>query len=186
VLSLAQAATPRSLAFHALLVLDGGACTVGIESTIIDCTRGAPVLLRPGSISSDQISAACGLKVLPNAALATTQAAPKSSGSLESHYAPKAAVRLMDASTLQSELASLADAELGSLAVYSRTVLKGGNSKVIEQRMPGDAPAAARELFAVLRALDLPTVKSIWVESPPTDSAWDGVRDRLQRAAASG
>jgi L-threonylcarbamoyladenylate synthase len=85
-----------------LLILDGGECAVGIESTIIDCTRGAPVLLRPGHITRLQIEAACGRPVLDKDTVA--QAAPRASGTLESHYAPRAKVRLMAAQGIEAKL----------------------------------------------------------------------------------
>lgn len=105
-----------------LLILDGGPCSLGIESTIVDCTRGVPVLLRPGSIGAEALAQACGQPVRSAAdlapALATDSvasldalgskghlpAAPRASGTLESHYAPRAKVRLLDAQTLQAAL----------------------------------------------------------------------------------
>ncbi len=164
-----------------LLVLDGGACAVGIESTIVDCTRGAPVLLRPGGISRAQIEAVCGRPLLNPDAL--TDAAPRASGTLESHYAPKARVRLMDARALRTGL-DLLGADAAHLAVYARTPLKSASERVIMRRMPDDAQATAQQLFAALRAFDDACVRLIWVETPPDTPEWDGVRDRLQRAAA--
>lgn len=164
-----------------IAVLDGGACDVGIESTIIDCTRGAPVLLRPGAITAAQVLAACGRKLLSKEELpAQLQQGPRASGTLESHYAPSARVRLMDAYALQSAL----DGErLTTVAVYARSAVQAPPA-VFVQPMPADAAATAHELFAMLRALDARGVQEIWVEAPTTDSGWDGVRDRLQRAAA--
>lgn len=160
-----------------LLILDGGACPVGIESTIVDCSRGVPVLLRPGMITSDQIEAACGQPLRER-----DEAAPRASGTLESHYAPKAKVRLMDGKQLQAALDVLgSDAQ--HIAVYARATLRAART-VAQRRMPADASACARELFAVLRELDATGVKLIWVENPPEGTDWDGVRDRLQRAAA--
>jgi L-threonylcarbamoyladenylate synthase len=174
-----------------LLVLDGGPCEVGIESTIIDCTRGAPVLLRPGAITAEQVVAACGRALLsPEALVAQGQQAPRASGTLESHYAPNATVRLMDAKALQQALDMLGTdvdkrAEPGkTIAVYTRTVLKTAARQIELRRMPSDAAVAAHELFSVLREFDALRVKLIWVETPPDGVAWDGVRDRLQRAAA--
>lgn len=191
-----------------LPILDGGPCTLGIESTIIDCTRGAPVLLRPGSITSAQVEAACGRKLLSKDELATQgQSAPRASGTLESHYAPNAKVRLMDAKALQTALdmlgadidkaagASLPSASTSAvagvplamplkIAVYARAPLQSAARSVLLQRMPTNAAAAAHELFAVLRELDGQGVKLIWVETPPATLEWDGVRDRLQRASA--
>lgn len=166
---------------QALLVLDGGACAVGIESTIVDCTRGAPVLLRPGGISRAQIEAVCGRPLLAPDDLADT--APRASGTLASHYAPRAQVRLMDARALRTGL-ELLGADAAHLAVYARTPLQSASPRVILRRMPADAQAAAQQLFAALRAFDDAQVRLIWVETPPDSADWDGVRDRLQRAAA--
>ncbi len=174
-----------------LLILDGGPCEVGIESTIIDCSRGAPVLLRPGAITGEQVAAACGRVLMsPEEFEAQGQAAPRASGTLESHYAPNATVRLMDAKALQQALDMLGtDVDKSpqpgkSIAVYSRAALKTKARQIELRRMPTDAAVAAHELFSVLRELDALRVKLIWVETPPDTAAWDGVRDRLQRAAA--
>jgi L-threonylcarbamoyladenylate synthase len=165
----------------ALLVLDGGPCRVGIESTIVDCTRGAPVLLRPGMITPAQIERAAGERLRSREELA--QAAPRASGTLESHYAPNARVRLMDAQALQTALDVLGN-EAQGIAIYSRVILKTPSTRVLRRRMPDDAAETARQLFAVLRDFDAQGVRLIWVETPPADPEWDGVRDRLQRAAA--
>jgi len=164
---------------------------VGIESTIIDCTRGVPVLLRPGGITAAQVEAACGRALVsPESLDAAGQIAPRASGTLESHYAPRAQVRLMDGKALQKAL-DLLGADLDkspsprpSIAVYARTPVKTTATNLVQRRMPSDAAVAAHELFSVLRELDELQVKLIWVETPPQDMAWDGVRDRLQRAAA--
>ena len=185
-----------------LRVLDGGPCRVGIESTIIDCTRGVPVLLRPGAITAVQIEVACGMKVLLKDELpAQTKPAPKASGTLASHYAPRARVRLMNAAALQAAVRELqtptnpvnrgsmdaptraARGHATGVAVWSRTPLVARGAGVIASAMPQDATAAAQQLFATLRALDAQGVAQIWVETLPPDTAWDGVRDRLQRAA---
>jgi L-threonylcarbamoyladenylate synthase len=177
-----------------LLILDGGACDVGIESSIIDCTRGVPVLLRPGSITRARIEAACGQPVLLKEELpAHIQSGPRASGTLESHYAPTARVRLMSAAALQTALDVLgaeidqrgADKDQPVIATYSRAILRSSSAKVLRRRMPDDAAATAQQLFAVLRAFDAQGVKLIWIESPPDTPDWDGVRDRLQRASAT-
>ena len=168
-----------------LLVLDGGPCAVGIESTIVDCTRGAPVLLRPGAITRAQVEAACGQRLQGDvAALAALGEAPRASGTLEAHYAPAAKLRLMDAKALQTSL-DLLGAEAAHIAVYARTPLRLLSSQVLLRRMPDDAQATAQQLFSVLRDFDAQGVKLIWVESVPATAEWDGVRDRLQRAAAA-
>jgi L-threonylcarbamoyladenylate synthase len=175
---------------QSLPILDGGPCTLGIESTIIDCTRGLPVLLRPGSITSIEIEEACGRKLLSKEEQAAqAEQAPRASGTLESHYAPNAAVRLMDGKALQTALDLLgkdiapADGR-PTIAVYSRAPVKVASKHIVVQRMPTSARQTAFELFAVLREFDAKGVKLIWVETPPADLEWDGVRDRLQRASA--
>ena len=165
-----------------LLVLDGGACTVGIESTIVDCTRGAPVLLRPGGVTRDQIEATCGQPLRTREELASPD--PRASGTLEAHYAPQAKVRLMEAQALQTALDVLGP-QASAVAVYSRSPVRSPAAGVLLRRMPQHADEAARELFAALREFDLAGVKLIWVETPPATADWEGVRDRLQRAAAA-
>ncbi len=165
-----------------LLVLDGGPCAVGIESTIVDCTRGVPVLLRPGAITREQIKAACGMAPLSKEDLPALT--PRASGTLEAHYAPAAKVRLMDAKALQTGL-DLLGADAAHIAVYARAVLRIPSPQVTVRRMPDDAAATAQQLFAVLRGFDDAGVKLIWIEAPPNSPDWEGVRDRLQRAAAS-
>lgn len=174
-----------------LLILDGGPSEVGIESTIVDCTRSAPVLLRPGGISRLQIEAACGRALLSvDDVSATEPATPRAPGTLESHYAPEAHVRLMDARALQKALDMLGkdiDASPSpgpSIAVYARARLACTSRQIVLRTMPGDAMAAAHELFSVLREFDDKHVKLIWVETPPDTPQWDGVRDRLERASA--
>jgi L-threonylcarbamoyladenylate synthase len=164
-----------------LLILDGGACEVGIESTIVDCSRDRPALLRPGSLTRAVIEAALGEPLVDADATA-----PRASGTLASHYAPRARVRLMDGPQLRQALALLGEPAAGAApvaAVYSRTV-KAGLAGLPFRAMPDDAAGAAHDLFAALRLLDASGAALIWIETPPPDPAWDGVRDRLQRAAA--
>lgn len=177
----------------ALLILDGGACAVGIESAIVDCTRGAPVLLRPGVLTSSQIEAACGRPLFsgnePRGALAALDTpAPRASGTLAAHYAPNARVRLMDAQAIQTALDLLGtdlDGSSARIAVYSRAIVRSRSARVLRRRMPDDAGATAQQLFAVLREFDAQGATLIWVETPPAAADWDGVRDRLQRASAA-
>jgi L-threonylcarbamoyladenylate synthase len=181
--------------FAELLVLDGGACDVGIESTIVDCSRDAPVLLRPGMLSVSQLSQACGVSVLSPASHAdesgvavsgaVTTVTPAAPGTLASHYAPRARVRLM---TIEQMQAHLHDAKL-PLATWTRTSLLSVEQAALPDGvkhfpMPSDAAQCAHDLFAQLRAMDALGVQEIWIETPPDGEAWEGVRDRLQRAAA--
>ena len=174
-------------------VLDGGPCTVGIESAIVDCSRGAPVLLRPGALTREALAAAAGAPIGD-----ADDQAPRASGTLEAHYAPSATVRLMPPAALSDALAIWAEARAAvprgaarakpTLAVYSRTARVPGHAAdlgLVVRSMPSGARAAAFELFSVLREMDSLGVGLIWVEQPPPGSEWDGVRDRLQRAAAA-
>ncbi len=113
------------------------------------------------------------------------EASPRASGSLRSHYAPTARLRLMSTPQLRDALELLGpQASKLRLAVYSRARLRAGRG-VEQRRMPDDPAAAAHELFAVLRDLDAAGVQLIWVEQPPDTADWEGVRDRLSRAAAA-
>ena len=178
-----------------LLILDGGACEVGIESTIVDCTRAVPVLLRPGVLTPQQLIEACGVTVVTPDALDTE--APRASGTLASHYAPTAQVQLMSAADLQMALDAYGNtshrntspehaATAGRIAVWSRSTMRvpaACAAQIQWQPMPQAAADCAHQLFAQLRAFDAQGVAQIWVEIPPSSPAWDGVRDRLTRAA---
>ncbi len=174
-----------------LLVLDGGDCAVGIESAIVDVSRGHPVLLRPGALPREAIEAALGEPLR-----APDAAAPRASGTLASHYAPTARVRLFEPAALARALGTalgLPDTSAPQppegVAVYSRLPVAGAQAPAVPATgrwrcMPAEPAAVAHELFAVLRALDAPAVREIWIEQPPDLPAWEGVRDRLRRAAA--
>ncbi len=168
-----------------LMVLDGGSCTVGIESTIVDCTRSKPALLRPGQLGTAALQAVLGAPLA-----APDNTSPRVSGTLASHYAPAVPVRLWARSALRAAL-QLGPPEPGKvLAVYSRMTghelpaAAQGHAGWLFRVMPDNADDAARELFSTLRELELAGVAGIWVEQPPEAVAWDGVRDRLTRAAA--
>ena len=165
-----------------LLVLDGGPCEVGVESTIVDCTRGRPVLLRPGRIDRTRIESVSGLSLMGRDQVEGPT--PKASGTLEAHYAPQARLRLMDGAALQTALDLLGPRASG-LAVWSRQALRSPSARVHLRRMPEDAQAVEQQLFSVLRGFDDLGVALIWVEMPPGDGAWEAVRDRLGRAAAA-
>ena len=163
----------------ALPVIDGGACRVGIESSIVDCSGPHPVLLRPGVLTRERIEAAAGSPLL-----APDASAPRAPGTLESHYAPAARLRLMPTPMLKAALQMLGG-ELLKLAVYSRSIPSGVAPGLSHRRMPARPEQAAHELFSVLREFDREGVSLIWVEEPPPGPEWDGVRDRLRRAAAT-
>jgi L-threonylcarbamoyladenylate synthase len=153
-------------------VLDGGASEVGIESTIVDLSRGEPVLLRPGRISKAEIEEALGAKLLDRNA-----DSPRHSGGLERHYAPRTPVLLVPPHQLDAEIARRGD-----------TVAVLAFSKPDERvdywiRMQREPRSYAHRLYAALRELDGAGCGAILVETPPETAEWDAVRDRLSRAA---
>jgi L-threonylcarbamoyladenylate synthase len=167
-----------------LAVLDGGACDVGIESAIVDCTREQPALLRPGQLGRARLEA-----VLGGPLAAPDADSPRAPGTLASHYAPRAPVHLFSARRppWTGAAATAGPTRLPEpLGVYSRVAptARALGAGWQHKPMPASAAAVAHELFAVLRDFDGAGVGAIWVERPPSGPAWDGVRDRLQRAAA--
>jgi L-threonylcarbamoyladenylate synthase len=175
-----------------LLILDGGDCTVGIESAIVDCTRGYPVLLRPGCLTREALSTAAGMALHE-----PDQHTPRASGTLASHYAPIATVKAFETHTLLQH-ALIAKYSITTstqqaptlLAVYAcqassiAAVLPEIPPWLYLCEMPSSADRAAHDLFHDLRALDHSGSKEIWILMPPDQPAWEGVRDRLRRAAA--
>ncbi|MFZ6750038.1 L-threonylcarbamoyladenylate synthase [Undibacterium sp. Ren11W] len=161
-------------------VLDGGQSEVGIESTILDLTRldsHGPVLLRPGHISASQLAAVLG--VMP---LAADVAAPRASGTLDAHYAPNTPVTLIASEEIDACVDNLLAAGK-RVAVMANRELANTKALAAFQRMPADAVPYAHDLYAALRNLDLAAADVILVQALPQDKAWQGVNDRLQRAA---
>jgi L-threonylcarbamoyladenylate synthase len=160
-----------------LFVLDGGACEVGLESTIVDLSRGVPVLLRPGAITREDLA-----RVLGAAPRDRDTAAPRASGTLAAHYAPRTPLVLVDPGEVEARVR----AEAG--AGRRVAVLARGHSPTplaaFGRAAPGDARGYGHDLYANLRALDANRADLIVVEAPPADGAWEAVRDRLARAAA--
>ncbi len=166
----------------ALHVLDGGACQLGIESAVVDCTREQPALLRPGPLSRRSIEQVLGQPLQAPDALS-----PRAPGTLAAHYAPQARLSLLDTPTLAARLAAGptgAGGVAGGVGVYSR-LAPPSEAGWLWRQMPADAAVVAHELFAVLREFDGVGVAQLWVEHPPAAPDWEGVRDRLQRAAAA-
>ncbi|BBK40854.1 threonylcarbamoyl-AMP synthase [Allostella vacuolata] len=154
------------------LILDGGDCRVGVESTVLDLSGPVPALLRPGGLARAELEAALGVDLRP-AAPAGQPARPASPGQLLSHYAPARPVRL-GATTVGADEALLAfgpDQPAG--AAITRQLSAAG-----------DLAEAAANLFAHLRALDRPEVRAIAVQPIPETGLGEAINDRLRRAAA--
>ena len=168
------------------LVLDGGPCRLGIESTIVDLSRGLPVVLRPGTISAADIAAVLG-EPPENSG---TAGAPRVSGSLASHYAPRTPLRLIPGDEHDEEVRRQlgAGVSLFVLARHAAPLDSPIISTLAAQRLqwrqlPDAAAAYAHDLYAALRAADGARCDLIVVEAPPGLPAWLAVNDRLQRAA---
>jgi L-threonylcarbamoyladenylate synthase len=164
-------------------ILDGGQSEVGIESTILDLSRMAthgPVLLRPGQIGVERIGQVLGRPpALPDAQ------APRASGTLEAHYAPRTPLALLDAGQLSATLQKLYSAgRRVALIEYSRPSPTGAADKAAARIVLPSAPDGyAHGLYVALRALDMANADIILIEKPPRDDEWQGVNDRLRRAA---
>ncbi len=158
------------------LILDGGACDVGIESTIVAFDGEAPMLLRPGGIGADAIAGVLGPVPPPGGA-----SAPRAPGTLASHYAPHTPATLVSRDALRAELVQLADRD-ERIAVLARDAAIPEGFDGVWMRAPRDAPAYARALYANLRALDAAGADAILIEEVPGEREWAAVRDRLMRA----
>lgn len=160
-------------------ILDGGQSQVGIESTILDLSRmetAGPVLLRPGHISAADIERVIGIALrMPDAA------APRASGTLEAHYAPHTPVALVDGPQLASTVQDLRDAKYRVALLARESVLP--EEAAVQVRLPVAPEGYAHDLYAALRAADAVGADIILVETPPSDSGWQGINDRLRRAA---
>lgn len=155
-------------------VLDGGACVVGLESTILDLSRGRPQVLRPGAVTADMLAEIIGtLDEVPSAE------APRAPGSLAAHYAPATPLRLVESPLLEFEAARLAAAGAVIVLARRKPASDAGGQWVL---LPEGAVAYARDLYARLREADARRAAHILVESPPAGPEWVAVHDRLRRA----
>ncbi len=174
-----------------LMILDGGDCEVGIESTIIDLSSGDhPVLLRPGLITPGEILAKTGIKVyLPGEIDSVKQSGdmPRVSGSLRAHYAPTTPLRMYAPGRVLDALSEFPDIKSRvAVAVWDSDSSLGEDghpSAYFEEVLvPSDSAAFASRLYRSLRDLDQHGWDLILFPEPPAGEEWDGVRDRLQRA----
>ncbi|MDD4617409.1 MAG: L-threonylcarbamoyladenylate synthase [Alphaproteobacteria bacterium] len=160
-----------SLGNNVDLILDGGSCQIGVESTVIDLTSEIPVILRPGGITREQLEAALGCKV---AVYSASTNAPMSPGMLSSHYAPHLPVRLNAKGAERNE-------------AYLAFGITEGNAGAASLNLSpsGDLSEAAANLFAMMRALDTPPHSGIAVAPIPMTGLGLAINDRLRRAAAN-
>ena len=159
------------------LILDGEPCEVGLESTIIDCSSGEPAILRPGGITAEQIAA------LLQAPLARPAAdAPRTSGSLPSHYAPQARVELVPGADLLLRARQLASRGQ-KVAVLARGGPSIDDNRILLLPIPPDHAQFARDLYALLREVDRLGCDAALVTLPEGEGVAAAIADRLRRAA---
>ncbi|MFM7145765.1 MAG: L-threonylcarbamoyladenylate synthase, partial [Actinomycetales bacterium] len=156
------------------VILDGGPCTIGVESTIVDCTGPQPVILRTGHISAEQIRTTTGLPL-------ATHSTVRAPGTLAAHYAPTARVILTTPSELPPpKNPADKDPTEGLLALAPITTPPG----MVRLAAPADVDDYARMLYAALREADALQLTTIWAIPPTGSGLAEAIRDRLTRAAA--
>lgn len=166
------------------LILDGGDCQVGVESTIIDLSGDAPRILRPGGIGRQAIEDVIGKMT------SATGNAPRVSGALASHYAPQAKTMLIDAAqvveTINKHHLEQPTLKIGGLLVHATLPQDvASNPQLHIKTMPADPAAYAHDLYAALNDLDRQGLDLIVIEAPANTAEWEAVLDRLKRATYS-
>ena len=157
------------------IVLDGGECEIGLESTIVDLSSETPRILRPGKISRPEIEAVIG-----PVAEGKDGDSPRASGTLASHYAPRASVEVLARAPLVARFH-----ELAKRGQKVAALLRGQPFKDIDgEVLPSDLAGYGHALYAALRRLDARGFDVLLAELPPHTAAWAAVNDRLKRAAA--
>lgn len=147
------------------LIIDGGPCELGIESTIVDCTQKTPRVLRPGPI------------LIAAESRQDKKDIPRVSGSLEKHYAPQTPVLLLPLQTILQKIKLTQKVAVMSFDIFET------NHDVYWRQMPHDPAGYAKKLYATLRELDELHVGEILIEEVPQQKTWDAIRDRLTRAS---
>ncbi|HEY9192759.1 MAG TPA: L-threonylcarbamoyladenylate synthase [Methyloversatilis sp.] len=164
-------------------VLDGGACDVGIESTILDLSGDTPRILRPGAISAEQIAAVIGRMPGTPGSLQAGSGVPRVSGSLAAHYAPRTAMKKVPAGRLRDFLNAFRHSgRCCAVIAHSQPPLADCPHSWI--MLPADPAGYARGLYAAMREADASGAAMIVIEATPDDGAWSAVNDRLGRALA--
>lgn len=171
------------------LVLDGGPCAVGVESTIVDLTGAGPVVLRSGAITTEMLSTVLGVPVAEHDG-GSAPSAPGSEGGarapgmLASHYAPDARVHVVPGTEVVGVLSSLLAADEGLVGLLAPTVLDGVPDGVVELEPVGPPEEYAALLYARLRQADRLGLRDLVCVAPPAEGIGAAVIDRLRRAAA--
>jgi L-threonylcarbamoyladenylate synthase len=161
------------------LVLDGGECQIGLESTIVACLGGRVRLLRPGAVTLAQIRGLVG-----EVDVGPAPDAPRVPGNTPAHYAPLTALEIVPVERLEELVANHARAGR-KVAVLAMRTPQRAHRNVTWINAPRRPETYGHSLYSHLRALDKVGASRILVQQVPTEERWDAVRDRLTRAAAS-
>ncbi|WP_079436801.1 L-threonylcarbamoyladenylate synthase [Zoogloea sp. LCSB751] len=167
----------QELGDRVALILDGGPCEVGLESTILDLSRDVPVILRPGAIGVDDIARVIGRRPRLRGEEVQPDAAPRVSGALAAHYAPRTPLELVSAEDIAARVRA------GDAVLARRTAPAGLPADVTWIVAPADPAGYGHDLYAALRSLDESPAVRIFVEALPDAPEWAAVADRLGRAA---
>jgi L-threonylcarbamoyladenylate synthase len=163
------------------LILDGGPCALGIESTIVEFTTGVARVLRPGSIRNEQIGLALHTRVR---SADDAEEAPRAPGRVQGHYAPSKPLELVAPGRLAARIAALGPAGVGVLAPPNVTLGAAAQSLAMHLTASADAQTYAHQLYEYLHRLDASAAQTLLVARPPSGSRWAAIHDRLGRAAA--
>ena len=162
-----------------LMILDGGACEVGVESTIIDVSGDAVRVLRPGRVRTSEIEQVLGATLAERG-----EDAHRVSGTLASHYAPKTQTLMLATARLKMQLRAFRQAQdrgpMRCVITHSFDAEPAERVRVV--RLAADAETWERELYAMLRSLDEERYGTLIIEAPPDTPEWDAVNDRVKRA----
>lgn len=163
------------------MIIDGGPCTVGVESTIVGVLADGPVLLRPGGITVAQIEAQLGQE------LGRASSAVRVPGRLAAHYAPATPMEVLPGVDIEQRIATLTGRGLRVVVMHLQRAPSCGVAPGLLQwrQMPAAAAEYARVLFATLHEIDKAGFDRLLVEAPPAEPEWLAVRDRLARAASA-
>lgn len=164
------------------MILDGGACRVGLESTIISFADGAPVLLRPGGITVAELEEALDRRISTPEEARSTVRAP---GMLASHYAPSTPLEIWRSEELPQRVRELAARGQRAVVLEQSDLPLPYGDNLTRCIMPVQASAYAHNLYATLRRLDAAGFDRILAEAPPDTGEWQAVNDRLRRASAT-
>lgn len=176
----------RALGDRVECILDGGRTNVGIESTVVDLSGPVPMLLRPGTITQAELEAITGPLARPAKAVDDETPRP-SPGMMARHYAPRAPVVLTEAKDIDAMVVRVATevqpARIGLITWSGSARESSYPAQIFHLPLPADAAGYAADLYQALHTCDDAGCARILVEHPPVDPAWEGVRDRLSRAA---